>query len=30
MKANNGLSFELALSTDNGLFAKIDRMLRKL
>jgi hypothetical protein len=30
MKANNGLVFELAMTSDNGLFQKIDRMLKKL
>jgi len=29
MKASNGLAFELVVS-DAGLFAKIDRLIRKL
>ena len=30
MKANNGLMFELAKPADGGLFAKIDRLLKRL
>lgn len=30
MKANNGLTFELTVPANSGLFSKIDRLLRKL
>ena len=30
MKANNGLAFEIAATNNADLFAKIDRILRKL
>jgi hypothetical protein len=30
MRANSGLTFELARSADGGLFAKIDRLLKRL
>lgn len=30
MKSQSGLAFELASGTNSGLFAKIDRLLKKL
>ena len=30
MKTSNGLAFEFAASPSTGLFAKIDRLLKKL
>ena len=30
MKTNAGLAFELSFSSDAGVFAKIDRLLKKL
>jgi len=30
MKASSGLAFELATSSDTGLFTKIDRLLSRL
>ncbi len=30
MKASNGLTFELSIGAETGLFTKIDRILKKL